>query len=73
MHRRILSSSSIPSVGYDKATRVLEIEFWQGEQYRYLEVPCPVHQGLLAARSPGDYFNQNIRDAFESERIDLRH
>ena len=33
--RRVVSSSSILSVGYDETSRTLEVEFWQGEVYQY--------------------------------------
>jgi hypothetical protein len=68
MHRRTVSSSSIRSVGYDATIRILEVEFWQGEIYRYTAVPRSTFEEFLNAQSKGDYFNTEIRDRFSSER-----
>ena len=70
MLRHVLSSSSLLSVGYDIGTRVLEIEFWQGEVYRYFDVPHATYRGLMDASSPGQYFNEHIRHEFDSQRVD---
>jgi KTSC domain len=69
MLRQVLVSSSILSAGYDDEQRQLELEFWQGEVYRYLDVPRSIYDELLGAPSKGDFFNQRIRDAFRSERV----
>ena len=41
-----MSSEAIASVGYDRATNVLELELAEGEVYRYYAVPRRVHQEL---------------------------
>jgi hypothetical protein len=57
------------SVGYDETTQTLEVEFWQGEVYRYTGVPKTVYDRFLQAGSAGDYFNENVRDAYPSSRV----
>ena len=37
--REAVDSSSFASIGYEEETRTLEVEFVDGEVYRYLEVP----------------------------------
>ncbi|MEX0700728.1 MAG: KTSC domain-containing protein [Planctomycetales bacterium] len=70
IERTAVSSSAMRSVGYDPAAAVLEIEFANGDVYRYFDVPPPVHAGLMRASSHGRYFNQHIRNAdYEYVRV----
>jgi hypothetical protein len=69
MRRVPVESRAIASVGYDAATNVLEIEFVDGDVYRYYAVPQRVHRELLAADSMGRYFQSQIRDQYGYERI----
>jgi len=69
VHRRPVESSAIASVGYDPALNVLELEFVEGDVYRYFAVPRSVHRGLLAADSLGRYFLSEIRDRYQHERL----
>ena len=49
------------SVGYDSASRVLEIEFRRGPcVYRYFDVPEFLYRGLMATRSKGQFFATRI-------------
>lgn len=61
MERIPLNSTSMISVGYDMVSRILEVEFVDGEIYQYLEVPEETYQGLLTAESKGRYFNLVIK------------
>lgn len=69
MLRRVLTSSSIVSVGYDQAAKTLEVEFWQGETYMFSGVERQVYDDLVQAASPGDFFNSHVRDSYESRRV----
>lgn len=69
MKRVRVESSSIASVGYDEASRSLEVEFLHGAVYRYAEVPRAVYAALLAAESKGSFFNSAIRDAYEFHQV----
>ena len=62
MKRTRVASSVIAAVGYDATTSELEIEFRSGDVYRYYAVPPSVHRDLMAADSPGAYFNRHISD-----------
>ncbi|NJK45260.1 MAG: KTSC domain-containing protein [Pleurocapsa sp. SU_196_0] len=68
MTRKAVTSSNLRSVGYDPATRTLEIEFKNGV-YQYADVPLEEYEALMAAGSHGSYFIQNIRDAYSVSRI----
>jgi len=64
-----VDSSAIASVGYDRDTCVLEIEFVEGDVYQYFAVPRRVHRELLAADSMGRYFQSQIRDRYGYQRV----
>jgi hypothetical protein len=66
--RRPIESSVLRSVGYSPQTAELEIEFRSGDVYRYYAVPPRVYRELIAADSPGAYFNRNISDRFPARQ-----
>lgn len=71
MKRVAVESEALRSVGYDRRTRALEVEFTSGALYRYLGVPEPTHAALMQADSLGAYFSEHIRDAgFPVDRLD---
>lgn len=67
-----LSSSNLSSYTYNPATGALSITFSRGDTYTYLGVPPDVVAGLELAGSAGIYFNENIRDAYPTQRRDRR-
>ena len=68
MNRQPVTSSNLKSVGYDRANRILEIEFQNGRVYRYHGVPPEEYEELLRAPSLGRYFISNIRDEYDYDR-----
>jgi hypothetical protein len=69
VRREAVESSVIRSVGYDRATATLEIEFHTDKVYRYFAVPRAVYEGLIGAESVGAFFNEKIRDRYPEERV----
>ncbi|MCB9468393.1 MAG: KTSC domain-containing protein [Candidatus Obscuribacterales bacterium] len=67
MKRKSVSSSNLKSVGYEDGT--LEIEFKNGRIYQYSDVPKEIYDELMTADSLGIYFNSEIRDEYDCERI----
>lgn len=64
-------SSNISEVGYDQATSTLYVRFKDGNRlYKYLRVPPVVYIGMLATRSKGKYFAEQIKDYFAFERAE---
>ena len=60
----------ILAVGYENSSKVLEIDFRRGSRvYRYFEVPEFLYQGLLAARSKGQFFTTRIAGRFRTECV----
>lgn len=62
-------SSSLVAVTYNDADATLDVEFHQGETYRYFMVPRSVVVALVAAPSAGKYFSSQIRPRFKEERL----
>lgn len=64
-----VESSVIDDVRYDSRRERLDIRFTSGDVYRYAEVPPFVVRALMAAPSKGEYFNAEIRDGYDYERL----
>lgn len=69
MLRQVVQSSSLQSIGYDRAQQILEVEFHGGKIYRYLGVSSDVWSALRQAPSKGQFFQNFIRDRFETTRV----
>ena len=69
MRRKAVESSVIRSVGYERETATLEVEFHSEKVYRYFAVPHAVYDGLMGAESVGAFFNQRVRDRYPEERV----
>jgi hypothetical protein len=63
-----VESSLLSSVAYSKDA-TLELHFRHGAIYRYFDVPPALFQALLDAESKGAFFNHNIRDQFQYQRL----
>ena len=50
-------------MGYDQATKVLEIEFLDGSIYQYFDVSLSIYAGLMKAVSHGQFFDTYIKKA----------
>lgn len=69
MKRSKLTSSTLSSAGYDVDDEILELEFTSGQVYHYFDVPEHLFTGLMKAVSPGEYFNQYIKDEYDFIRL----
>ena len=65
-----VKSSMILGVGYDEARFELEIIFRTGEKYRYKNVLQFVYEGLMNAKSQGQYMRKHILGRYKYERFD---
>lgn len=68
MQRTPVSSTNVVSVGYDKKTRVLEIEFKKSRVYQYTAVHANTARALLNAPSKGKFVWRRIRDKYSFTR-----
>lgn len=69
MNKRVVSSSTIISIGYDRTTETLEIEFGSGRVYQYYDVPRNLHQEIMQVPSKGQFFNTRIKDRYAFSRV----
>ena len=69
MKRIAVDSSSVASVGYDRATFELEVEFRNGRSYRYQQVPAAAYRLLLQTQSIGEFVNEQIKPRFEAKEV----
>lgn len=65
-----MPSGTIASVGYDRATNVLELEYANGGIYRYFAVPPSVHAALMTSTSIGAFVNEKIKPRHACSEID---
>src|ERR1039457_1659316 len=64
MNVTTVESTSLATVAYDDARKLLQLEFCSRAIYQYFGVPGAVHAALLRAPSKGIYFNRVIRGRF---------
>ena len=69
MKRIGVQSSNIVSISYNLNEEILEIEFKGNRIYQYKDVPEFIYQDLINSESVGKYFNTNIKDQYETEKV----
>ena len=69
MRLKPVDSDMLKLVGYDAASRILEVVFNAGGTYQYKEVPAAEYQNLMSAESIGQYMHRYIIDRYDYERI----
>jgi KTSC domain-containing protein len=60
--RVALDSSAIAAVTYDRERHTLDVEFRNGNPYRYFNVPLSVYRDLLKAESAGAFWKEIKND-----------
>lgn len=69
MERSVVASTNIRSMGYDKETQTLEVEFQSGSVYQYYGVPEHLAAELEHAGSKGQFFQTYIRNQYPYSRV----
>ena len=67
--RAPVESKMLRSIGYDRRTFTLELEFNGGAIYRYFNVPESVYEGLLDAQSKHGFFASSIDGCYQFKRL----
>lgn len=57
-------STNIHAVGYDRARRVLRVDFRDGSKYEYADVSPTQYTELVGAKSIGEHFASAIRGKY---------
>lgn len=66
-------SGNLKAVGYDAATKTLDVQFASGKVYRYSNVPPETHKELIGAESIGSFFARNVRAKFNGFELEDIH
>jgi hypothetical protein len=69
MERQQITSSYLKSVGYEKESHTLEIEFISGKVFQYLSFPEELYKNFNEASSKGKFFTQNIRGTYTGVEV----
>lgn len=64
MNMELVDSSSVARVGYDEGTQDLKVQFRNGREYLYADVPEAVYDDLLTAKSVGRFLNDKIKSKY---------
>ena len=72
MKRESVKSSMISSVGYQAATKTLEIEFNSGAVWQYADFPKALWTKFKTCDSYGRFFRDYIQDSFEEVKVARR-
>lgn len=67
--RHVLTSSHLDATSYDASNGTLRIEFKDGSEYEYNEVPQYIFDDFLAADSQGKYAHKNIFGKYGDHKI----
>lgn len=64
----IAKSSTIESVGYEPATKLLKVKFKSGGTYHFEGVSADHHSKMITAESVGRYFHTHIKGSFKTTK-----
>ena len=70
MERTPVKSSNVASVGFDKETGTLEIEYKSGGVYHYVGVDADKHSDLMKAPSIGAFVHAHIKGKHAHSKLD---
>ncbi|WP_429232217.1 KTSC domain-containing protein [Inquilinus ginsengisoli] len=69
MERQSVSSTSIASIGYDKNSETLEVEFIKSGVYQYYNVPLFMFERLISSDSIGSFINKEIKPPYSCSKM----
>jgi hypothetical protein len=69
IERKPIRRGGIKSAGYDRNTRILEIEFDNGSVIQHTAVGEEIARRFLASSSPASEYRDNIQEEFTSRRV----
>ena len=64
-----IQSSNVKKTEYDTETKVMLVEFNNGQKYEYDEVPHQVYTQFRMAESQGKYFSSDIAKKFKYTKL----
>lgn len=64
-----VQSSSIKTVGYDKESGDMHVNFHDTGRYVYHGVPLDVYQGFMMSSSKGNFLHANVKNRFAFTKL----
>jgi hypothetical protein len=68
IERKSIQRGGIKSAGYDRSSRILEIEFSSGKIIRHGNVSEEIARRFLANSSPAGFYQDNIEEEYPVAR-----
>lgn len=63
------TSSSLTAYGYDPDTSTLAVQFKNGHEFHYANVPAKLYAAMQQAPSKGKFYGAEIRGHFTAEKV----
>lgn len=67
--KEVKGSSQVTAVGYDPATRILQVRFTTGAEYQYSGVPPDLYARLIAAPSFGSFLHKHVKGKYPYVKV----
>jgi hypothetical protein len=64
-----VKSSLVKSIGYTPNTKLLEIEFLNGELFQYSNIVVDTYLRFMASESYSKFFKENIKDQYPGKKL----
>lgn len=65
----VKDSVAIKAIGYDPESQTLRIQFHSGSTHQFNGVPEHVHKNFVIADSKGRFFQKQVREKFEQQKV----
>ncbi|HOX88160.1 MAG TPA: KTSC domain-containing protein [Burkholderiaceae bacterium] len=69
IERKPIRRGGIKSAGYDRGSRILEIEFDNGSVIQHTAVGEEIARRFLASSAPASEYRDNIQEEFTQRRV----
>ena len=69
IERKPIRRGGIKSAGYDRGSRILEIEFNNGSVIQHTAVGEEIARRFLASSAPASEYRDNIQEEFTQRRV----
>jgi hypothetical protein len=69
IERKSIGRAGIRSAGYDRAARILEVEFDNGSVVQHSGVGEELARRFLASGAPASFYRDNVEDEFTRKRV----
>jgi hypothetical protein len=72
MKLQSVKSSNIESVGYDPASKTMQVKFRSGSTHEYGGISPEVHAAFMGASSHGAHYAAHVRGRYPGKKLDAK-